>query len=111
MEVFKNNGKVMSELERWENRYSILEYLFGEIPHYFIVYCQPLSLMKGKILAVLEGDRKNGRRLSDHALSVVFIDFAPTAQTKPRMPAAKQSVKIEFIETGAHYRVTFVANS
>jgi SAM-dependent methyltransferase len=86
----------MSEYDRWETRYAIDEYVFGKAPNYFLAACKPLLPKSGKVLAVADGEGRNGVWLSEQGLDVLSLDFSPTAQAKAKKLAAERGAKLTF---------------
>jgi len=84
----------MSELERWESRFSAPGYLFGDRPNAFLAR-QVDRLKPGmKALCVADGDGRNGVWLAEQGLEVHSVDFSPTALAKARVLATKRGVSI-----------------
>ncbi|MDH5411960.1 MAG: methyltransferase domain-containing protein [Alphaproteobacteria bacterium] len=84
----------MSELERWESRFSAPGYLFGDRPNAFLAR-QADRLKPGmKALCVADGDGRNGVWLAEQGLEVHSVDFSPTALAKARVLATKRGVSI-----------------
>ncbi len=92
----------MSELERWEGRFSTSDYIFGEAPNGFLESCKKLLPKTGKVLAVADGEGRNGVWLAQQGLHVVSLDFAPTAQKKVAALAKNRGVEIEIVEGDVH---------
>jgi SAM-dependent methyltransferase len=92
----------LSEYQRWETRYAVPEYAFGKEPNYFLASCKFLLPRAGRVLAVADGEGRNGVWLAEQGLDVVSIDFSPSAQKKARALAAERGVKVTFIETDVH---------
>jgi SAM-dependent methyltransferase len=86
--------KETAEYQRWEKRFSPAEYVFGEEPNQFLVRNKHRLPKSGKVLAVSDGEGRNGVWLAEQGLDVVSMDFSPTAQEKARALAAKRGVKI-----------------
>ena len=84
----------MSEYQRWESRYAEKEYVFGKAPNYFLVSCKSLLPRKGKVLAVADGEARNGVWLAEQGLEVLSLDFSPSAQAKGRLLAAERGVAV-----------------
>lgn len=84
----------MSELERWETRYSAAGYLFGTEPNEFLKKNARLFEPGQKALAVADGDGRNGVWLAEQGLDVLSADFSPTAQAKARALAAERGVTL-----------------
>jgi cyclopropane fatty-acyl-phospholipid synthase-like methyltransferase len=82
----------MSELQRWESRFSAPGYLFGAAPNRFLA-SQAHRLEAGhKALAIADGEGRNGVWLAEQGLDVVSVDFSPTAVEKARALAAARGV-------------------
>ena len=92
----------MSELDRWEGRFAIPEYLFGEEPNHFLAACKDLLPKSGRVLAVADGEGRNGVWLASQGLDVVSLDFSPTAQKKAADLAKRAGVEIEFVQGDIH---------
>ena len=84
----------MSEYERWETRYRVPHYAFGEEPNYFLASCKSLLPASGKALAVADGEGRNGVWLAEHGLDVVSVDFSPSGQAKAAALAKRRNVQI-----------------
>lgn len=84
----------MSELERWEARFSAPGYLFGDRPNAFLAR-QADRLRPGmKALSVADGDGRNGVWLAEQGLEVHSVDFSPTALAKAEALARERGVSI-----------------
>jgi cyclopropane fatty-acyl-phospholipid synthase-like methyltransferase len=84
----------MSELERWEARFSAPGYWFGTAPNAFLA-SQAHRLKAGqKALAIADGEGRNGVWLAKHGLDVVSLDFSPSAGEKARALAAERGVRL-----------------
>src|SRR5262245_43520684 len=84
----------MSELERWEARFSAPGYVFGTAPNAFLA-SQAHRLAPGqKALAIADGEGRNGVWLAEQGLDVLSVDFAPSAVAKARALAAQRSVSL-----------------
>jgi SAM-dependent methyltransferase len=84
----------MSELERWETRYSAPGYHFGTEPNAFLKRHAHLLRPGQKALAVADGEGRNGVWLAQQGLDVLSIDFSPTALAKARTLAAERGVSL-----------------
>jgi SAM-dependent methyltransferase len=93
---------VLSEYERWESRYSVSEYAFGKEPNYFLASCKALLPPSGRVLAVADGEGRNGVWLAEQGLDVLSIDFSPSAQRKARVLAAERHVDVAFKQVDVH---------
>ncbi len=92
----------LSEFERWETRYAVPEYAFGRDPNYFLASCKPLLPPSGRVLAIADGEGRNGVWLAEQRLDVLSIDFSPSAQKKARALAAERHVNIAFQQVDVH---------
>jgi len=82
----------MTDLARWDARYSAPGYLFGTEPNSFLKEQAP-RLKAGEIaLAIADGEGRNGVWLAEQGLKVVSIDFSPIALEKARRLAAARGV-------------------
>jgi hypothetical protein len=84
----------LSEYQRWELRYAEKEYVFGKAPNYFLASCKSLLPRYGKVLAVADGEARNGVWLAEQGLDVLSIDFSPSAQVKGRLLATERGVTV-----------------
>jgi SAM-dependent methyltransferase len=85
----------MSELERWEARFSTPEYLFGTEPNEFLRAQAHLLPARGKALAVADGEGRNGVWLAQQGLDVLSVDFSPKALAKARALAQARGVSLQ----------------
>jgi SAM-dependent methyltransferase len=92
----------LSEYERWETRYAVPEYAFGKDPSYFLESCRMLLPPSGRVLAVADGEGRNGVWLAQQGLDVLSIDFSPSAQKKARALAAERQVNVAFALVDVH---------
>ena len=92
----------MSEFERWEGRYGAPEYVFGTEPNYFLASCKPLLPRTGKVLAVADGEGRNGVWIAEQGLNVLSIDFSPAAQRKARALAEQRGVRLTVEQADVH---------
>ena len=90
----------MSEYDRWETRYRVPGYIFGQEPNYFLAACKRLLPKSGTALAVADGEGRNGVWLAERGLDVVSLDFSPSAQAKASALARERGVTMK-IECGA----------
>ena len=92
----------MSEYERWEGRFDVPDYVFGTEPNYFLASCKTLLPRSGKVLALADGEGRNGIWLAQQGLEVVSVDFSPAAQRKAAALAEERGVKIAFERIDVH---------
>ncbi len=91
-----------SDIQFWENRFSVPEFIFGREPNEFLARCLPLLPKSGKLLAVADGEGRNGVWLAQQGLSVVSLDFSLAAQAKARALAEAQNVNMEIVHADVH---------
>src|SRR6185295_7072917 len=91
-----------SDFHHWQERFSTPDFRFGKEPNEFLVACRPLLPKTGKVLAVADGEGRNGVWLARQGLDVLSIDFSPAAQAKARALASEQQVMVTFIEADVH---------
>jgi SAM-dependent methyltransferase len=84
----------MNELARWEARFSAPDFVFGTEPNEFLRSQAHLLPRSGKVLAIADGEGRNGVWLAQQGLDVLSIDFSPAAQTKVRALAKKRNVAL-----------------
>ena len=92
----------MAEFDRWQGRYAVPDYIFGEKPNAFLASQQHILPASGRVLSVADGEGRNGVWLAEQGLDVVSIDFSPNGQTKALALAAKRGVNVEFILADVH---------
>jgi cyclopropane fatty-acyl-phospholipid synthase-like methyltransferase len=81
--------------EMWQNRFGGEDYLFGTAPNAFLASCRELLPKQGRALAIADGEGRNAVFLAECGLSVLSVDFSPTAQAKAHKLAAARGVTIE----------------
>jgi SAM-dependent methyltransferase len=92
----------MSEYERWQNRYSVPEYIFGKEPNYFLASCKSVLPKSGRALTVADGEGRNGVWLAQLGFDVLSIDFSPAAQEKAKTLARECNVNLTFELADVH---------
>jgi SAM-dependent methyltransferase len=92
----------LSEYQRWEDRFSAPDYIFGREPNYFLAACRALLPRNGKALAVADGEGRNGVWLAEQGLEVTSIDFSPAALAKAVALAKERGVDVTFIRADVH---------
>ena len=91
------------EFERWQNRYAAAAgHLFGEEPNHFLAGCADLLPQTAQVLAVADGDGRNGVWLARQGLTVTSLDFSPVAQGKAKALAARYGVDVKFEQGDVH---------
>jgi SAM-dependent methyltransferase len=84
----------MNELARWEARFSAPDFVFGTEPNEFLRSQAHLLPRSGKVLAIADGEGRNGVWLAQQGLDVLSIDFSTAAQAKVRALAKKRNVAL-----------------
>ena len=80
----------------WNQRYDVPEYVFGTEPNQFLRE-QVRHLQPGMtVLAVADGEGRNGVWLAQQDLAVWSVDASSVAQTKARHLAAERGVTLHF---------------
>jgi SAM-dependent methyltransferase len=92
----------LSEHARWQERYSSPDYLFGKAPNYFLASCKSLLPKSGKVLAVADGEARNGVWLAEQGLDVLSLDFSEIAQAKAAVLAKERGVSIKLVHADVH---------
>ena len=79
----------------WDVRYAGDAYLFGVTPNAFLT-AQAGRLWRGaSVLAVADGEGRNGVWLAEHGLEVLSIDASPVAQEKAAKLAKQRGVRLQ----------------
>jgi SAM-dependent methyltransferase len=86
----------MSDLERWEARFAGAEYLFGTEPNVFLKSYADLFRPGQSILAVADGEGRNGVWLAQQGFDVLSVDFSSRALTKAKALAAARGATLRF---------------
>ncbi|MBO3458401.1 class I SAM-dependent methyltransferase [Aetokthonos hydrillicola Thurmond2011] len=82
------------ELERWNQRYSSEEYFFGLEPNEFLCSQSYRFSPKQKVLALADGEGRNGVWLASLGLDVLSVDISPIALEKAQHLAASRGVTL-----------------
>jgi len=96
------DGQVDQELARWEARFSVPDYVFGKEPNYFLKSCAPLLPATGKVLAIADGEGRNGVWLAERGLDVLSIEYSDSARQKGVALAKERNVKVAFERADVH---------
>lgn len=86
--------KDASELERWNARFAGEKYLFGTEPNAFLLSQRSRLRPGAKVLAIADGEGRNGVWLALQGLEVLSVDFSPAALDKARRLAIQRRVTI-----------------
>jgi cyclopropane fatty-acyl-phospholipid synthase-like methyltransferase len=82
-------------LERWQHRFDIEGYLFGERPNTYLAD-QQRHLQPGSALSVADGEGRNSVWLAKQGLQVDAFDFSSNAVHKAHRLAASHQVQVNF---------------
>ena len=83
----------------WEASYAAVDNLFGTQPSELLQSCRPYLQAGRKVLAVGDGEGRNGVWLAEQGLEVLSIDLSPTALQRARELAARRNTRIETLCT------------
>jgi len=92
----------MSELERWNRRFSAPGYVFGTQPNRFLASKQALLKKGQSVLCVADGEGRNSVWLAERGLDVTAFDFSPVAVEKARQLAAERGVHVRYEVAGVY---------
>lgn len=84
----------MSELERWQTRFSAPGYAFGKEPNSFLKAQAHLLRSGQRALSVADGEGRNGVWLAQQGLDVLAVDFSAAGLAKARALAAERGVSL-----------------
>jgi len=80
--------------DNWNQRFSGDDYLFGTEPNQFLASQADLLKAGDRVLAVADGEGRNGVWLASRGLDVLSIDFSENALAKARRLAAARGVTL-----------------
>lgn len=81
-------------IEMWNARFASPEYVFGTTPNAFLVRQRARITPGMKVLAVADGEGRNGVWLAERGAEVLAVDGSPIALTKARALAEQRGVTI-----------------
>jgi SAM-dependent methyltransferase len=85
-----------AELQRWNERFSAPDYIFGTAPNAFLA-ANAARLKRGQsALCVADGEGRNSVWLAGQGLEVTAFDFSPPALEKARSLAATRGVQVRY---------------
>ena len=82
-------------LDRWNQRFSAPDYVFGETPNGYLVE-QASHLSPGRSLCIADGEGRNSVWLARQGHQVSAFDFSPVAIEKAQRLASKYAVDVAF---------------
>ena len=88
------HAPVSPELQRWNERFSGSDYVFGTEPNAFLEAQAHLLRPGQRALAVADGEGRNGVWLTEQGLDVLSFDFSPAGVEKARRLAQRRGVTL-----------------
>ena len=83
-----------SELARWNERFSVPDYIFGTAPNAFLASKAALFRPGQRALCVADGEGRNSVWLAEQGLEVSAFDISPVGVAKARRLAAQRRVRV-----------------
>jgi cyclopropane fatty-acyl-phospholipid synthase-like methyltransferase len=84
----------MSELERWNTRFSAPDYIFGTAPNAYLASKASLLQPGQRALCVADGEGRNSVWLAEQGLQVTAFDISPVGVAKAKRLAAERGVSV-----------------
>lgn len=81
-------------LDRWNERYSAPDYIFGTAPNAFVAANVHLFRPGQRALCVADGEGRNSVWLAEQGLEVVAFDLSPIGVEKARKLAMERGVRV-----------------
>jgi SAM-dependent methyltransferase len=81
----------------WNERFENKEYIFGVRPNEFLKSQRSLFGREAKVLAVADGEARNGVWLAECGCDVTSLDISSVAQRKAKSLAKKREVTLDFV--------------
>lgn len=82
--------------ESWDAKYATEEYIFGTAPNVFLASEAARFRPGDRVLAVADGEGRNGVWLAERGCDVLSVDISPVAVEKARRLAARRGVRLAF---------------
>jgi len=82
--------------ESWDARYAGETYIFGTQPNAFLVTQRGLFRAGDRVLAVADGEGRNGVWLAEQGCRVLSLDISPNAISKAKALAQRRGATLEF---------------
>jgi SAM-dependent methyltransferase len=82
--------------DAWDARYRAEEYIFGTSPNVFLASQENYLAAGTRVLAVADGEGRNGVWLAQRGCKVCSVDISPVAVEKAKKLALDRGVDIEF---------------
>lgn len=80
----------------WDEKYSGIDYFYGEQPNEFLTQQLKHIPKTAKILCLCEGEGRNAVYLAKNGFDVTAVDFSEEAKTKALRLAVRQNVKLNY---------------
>ena len=84
------------ELERWNQRFSVPDFVFGTAPNVFLAAQAPRLRRGASALCVADGEGRNSVWLARQGLEVTAFDFSPVALDKAKRFARESGVTVDY---------------
>lgn len=81
--------------EFWNRRYAVEEYIFGTAPNAFLASQAQRFSPGQRVLAVADGEGRNGVWLAQQELDVLAVDVSPVALAKAEKLATRHGVTLK----------------
>jgi len=88
-------AKFGQALQRWNERFSSEEYLFGQQVNHYLA-AQQNRFHGGKALAIADGEGRNSVWLAQQGIEVEAFDFSPVAIEKAKKLAKAKNASVDF---------------
>jgi len=82
--------------EFWDKRFETETYIFGTEPNVFLTTHKALFRAGTRVLAIADGEGRNGVWLAEQGCEVLSVDISPIAIEKARKLAARRAVSVQF---------------
>jgi cyclopropane fatty-acyl-phospholipid synthase-like methyltransferase len=86
----------MDQRRIWDDRYAVEHFVFGEEPNAFLRSSAGYLRPGMRVLALADGEGRNGVWLAEQGVEVLSTDISPRAQEKARQLAQRRGVDIRF---------------
>ena len=83
--------------DAWDARYRSEEYIFGTSPNLFLASQEKHLTAGRRVLAVADGEGRNGVWLAQRGCRVCAVDISPVAVDKAKKLALDRTVDIDFV--------------
>lgn len=81
----------------WDERYSQTDYFYGKNPNEFLTIAAALIPKGAKVLALADGEGRNGVYLAKQGLNITAVDFSVIGKEKAMALAKKENVELDYI--------------